>query len=165
LKKCGVKYMKLKKGDTLPDAKVFIFDESPKETSIKQIVGEEKVIIFGLPGAFTPTCSTKHLPGFIGATDQLKAKDIKKVICISVNDPFVMDAWGKAHNVILMVGDYKADFTKNIGAELDLNKRGLGIRSIRYTMLIEKGSVVKISEEEVAGKCESTAAENFIKEI
>ena len=160
--------MKLKEGDALPDAKVFIFDENPKETTIKQIVGEEKVIIFGLPGAFTPTCSTKHLPGFIRATDQLKAKDIKKVICISVNDPFVMDAWGKVHNVenkILMIGDSNAVFTKNIGAELDLNKKGLGIRSSRYTMLVEKGRVVKISEEEVAGKCESTAAENFIKEI
>ena len=160
--------MKLKKGDILPDAKVFIFDESPKETSIKQIVGEEKVIIFGLPGAFTPTCSAKHLPGFISAADQLKAKDIKKVICISVNDPFVMDAWGKVHKVenkILMVGDSNAVFTKNIGAELDLNKKGLGIRSSRYTILVEKGCIVKISEEEVAGKCESTAAENFIKEI
>ena len=160
--------MKLKKGDTLPDAKVFIFDGSSKETSIKQIVGEEKVIIFGLPGAFTPTCSAKHLPGFISAAHQLKAKDIKKIVCISVNDPFVMDAWGKAHNVenkILMIGDSNAVFTKNIGAELDLNKKGLGIRSSRYTMLVEKGSIVKISEEEVAGKCESTAAENFIKEI
>ena len=160
--------MNLKKGDKLPDAKVFIFDESPKETTIKQIVGDDKVIIFGLPGAFTPTCSAKHLPGFISATNQLNEKNIKKVICISVNDPFVMDAWGKAHNVqnkILMVGDYNADFTKKIGAELDLNKGGLGIRSSRYTMLIEKGNVVKISEEEVAGKCERTAAENFLREI
>ena len=160
--------MNLKKGDKLPDAKVFIFDGSPKETSISQIVGEDRVIIFGLPGAFTPTCSTKHLPGFVAATDQLNKKNIKRVICVSVNDPFVMDAWGKAHNVqkkILMVGDYNADFTKKIGAELDLNKRGLGIRSSRYTMLIEKRSVIKISEEEVAGKCESTAAENFLKEI
>ena len=160
--------MNLRKGDKLPDAKVFIFDESPKETTIKQIVGDDKVIIFGLPGAFTPTCSTKHLPGFIAATDQLNEKNIKKVICISVNDPFVMDAWGKTHNVqkkILMVGDYNADFTKKIGAELDLNKRGLGIRSSRYSMLIEKGTVVKISEEEVAGKCERTAAANFLKEI
>ena len=79
-----------------------------------------------------------------------------------------MDAWGKAHNVlnkILMVGDYKGDFTKNIGAELDLNKRGLGIRSSRYTMLVDKGEVIKIAEEEAAGKCESTAAENFLSEI
>ena len=140
--------MKIKRGEALPDAKVFI--------------------LFGLPGAFTPTCSERHLPGFMKATDQLREKNIKKVICISVNDPFVMDAWGKIHNVenkILMVADYKADFTKNIGAELDLNKRGLGIRSCRYTMLVEKGNIVKIAEEEVAGKCESTAAENFLKVI
>lgn len=160
--------MKIQKGDKLPDAKVFILDKDPKEVSIKQIIGDEKTILFGLPGAFTPTCSVKHLPGFAMATDQLKEKDIKKVICISVNDPFVMDAWGKIHKVenkILMVGDSNAVFTKNIGAELDLNKKGLGIRSSRYTILVEKGSIVKISEEEVAGKCESTAAENFIKEI
>ena len=160
--------MKIKNGEKLPDAKVFIFDKDPKETSIKQIIGDDRVIIFGIPGAFTPTCSTKHLPGFMASDNQLSKKNIKKVICISVNDPFVMDAWGKAHNVknkILMVADYNLDFTKKIGAELDLNKRGLGMRSSRYTMLIEKGNVVKISEEEVAGKCERTAAENFLKEI
>ena len=160
--------MKLIKGDRLPDAKVFVLEKDPKEVSIKEIIGEDKVIIFGLPGAFTPTCSERHLPGFMKATDQLREKNIKKVICISVNDPFVMDAWGKTHNVenkILMVADYKAEFTKNIGAELDLNKRGLGIRSCRYVMLVEKGNIVKITEEEVAGKCESTAAENFLKVI
>jgi peroxiredoxin (alkyl hydroperoxide reductase subunit C) len=160
--------MKIKKGDKLPDAKVFILEKNPKEVSIKEIVGNEKVILFGLPGAFTPTCSAKHLPGFVLAIDQLKKKGIKKIVCISVNDPFVMDAWGKTHDVqdkILMVGDSKGDFTKNIGAELNLTNRGLGVRSSRYTMLVEKGSVLKISEEEVAGKCEITAAENFLKEI
>ena len=160
--------MKIKEGDVLPEAKVFILEKDPKEISIKEIVGDNKVILFGLPGAFTPTCSERHLPGFMKVADQLREKNIKKVICISVNDPFVMDAWGKTHNVenkILMVADYKADFTKNIGAELDLNKRGLGIRSCRYTMLVEKGNIVKIAEEEVAGKCESTAAENFLKVI
>ena len=163
-----MKLMKIKKGDKLPDAKVFILEKDPKEVSIKEIVGEEKVILFGLPGAFTPTCSVKHLPGFVIATDRLKKKGIKKVVCISVNDPFVMNAWGKTHNVqdkILMVGDSKGDFTKSIGAELNLINRGLGVRSSRYTMLVEKGSVLKISEEEVAGKCEVTAAENFLKEI
>ena len=160
--------MKIKKGDKLPDAKVFILEKDPKEVSIKKIVGNEKVILFGLPGAFTPTCSAKHLPGFIIAIDQLKKKGIKKVVCISVNDPFVMDAWGKTHNVqdkILMVGDSNGDFTKSIGAELNLINRGLGVRSSRYTMLVEKGNVLKISEEEIAGKCEVTAAENFLKEI
>ena len=160
--------MKIKEGDNLPDAKVFILDKDPKETSIKQIIGDDKIILFGLPGAFTPTCSTKHLPGFIKSSNILKEKDIKKVICISINDPFVMDAWGKVHNVnnkILMVGDSNGEFTKNIGAELNLIKRGLGIRSSRYTMLVEKGKVVKISEEENEGKCENTAAENFLKVI
>ena len=160
--------MKIKKGDKLPDAKVFILDKDPKEVSIKQIVGDEKVILFGLPGAFTPTCSAKHLPGFIESTDILKEKNIKKIICVSVNDPFVMDAWGKTYNVenkILMVGDSRADFTKNIGAESNLDHRGLGIRSSRYTMLVEKSKIVKIAEEEIVGKCEITAAENFIKDI
>ena len=160
--------MRKKKGDKLPDAKVFILEKDPKEVYIKQIIGNEKAILFGLPGAFTPTCSAKHLPGFIKATDQLKEKDIKKVICISVNDPFVMDAWGKIHNVqnkIMMLADYNGDFTKNIGAEKNLSHRGLGIRSSRYTMLVEKGDIVKISEEEIVGKCEVTAAENFLKEI
>ena len=160
--------MKIKKGDKLPDAKVFILEKDPKEVSIKKIVGDEKVILFGLPGAFTPTCSTKHLPGFVLAIDQLKKKGINKVVCISINDPFVMDAWGKIHNVqdkILMVGDSKGNFTKNIGAELNLTNKGLGVRSCRYTMLVEKGSVLKIFEENVAGKCEITAAENFLKKI
>ena len=160
--------MRIKKGDKLPDAKVFILEKDPKEVYIKQIIGNEKAILFGLPGAFTPTCSAKHLPGFIKATDQLKEKDIKKVICISVNDPFVMDAWGKIHNVqnkIMMLADYNGDFTRNIGAEKNLSHRGLGIRSSRYTMLVEKGDIVKISEEEIVGKCEVTAAENFLKEI
>ena len=160
--------MKIKVGDILPDAKVFILEKDPKEVFIKQIIGDDKVILFGLPGAFTPTCSIKHLPGFIKAIDQLKKKDIKKIICISVNDPFVMNAWGKIHNVsnkILMVSDFNATFTRNIGAEVNLHHRGLGIRSSRYSMLVEKGIIVKINEEEKAGICESTAAENFIKEI
>ena len=160
--------MKLIKGDRLPDAKVFIFDNDPKEVSIKEIIGEDKVIMFGLPGAFTPTCSVKHLPGFVNATDEIKKKGIKKILCISVNDPFVMNAWGKIHNVgnkILMVGDCNATFTKNIGAAVNLHHRGLGIRSSRYSILVEKGIITQIKEEETAGKCESTAAENFIKEI
>lgn len=160
--------MKIKEGDKLPDAKVFVLEKDPKEVSIKKIIGDDKVILFGLPGAFTPTCSAKHLPGFIIAIDELKKKGVKKIICISVNDPFVMDAWGKTHNAqnkILMVGDSEGNFTKSIGAELDLVKRGLGIRSSRYTILVEKGNILKISEEETAGKCEVTAAENFLKKI
>ena len=161
--------MKIKEGEQLPNSKVFTLSkDGPKEISIGEIVGQDKVILFGLPGAFTPTCSAKHLPGFINSMDEIKKKGIKKVICISVNDPFVMDAWGKSHNIqgqIIMLGDSRGEFTKSIGAELDLNTRGLGIRSARYTMLIESGAVKKIVEEEVAGKCEITSAENFLKQI
>tara|TARA_B100000965_G_scaffold391221_1_gene399033 strand:+ start:28 stop:510 length:483 start_codon:yes stop_codon:yes gene_type:complete len=160
--------MKIKEGDQLPDAKVFILDTSPKEVSIREVIKEEKCILFGLPGAFTSTCSTKHLPGFINAVSGIKAKNIKKVICISVNDPFVMNAWGKANNAenkVLMVADSSCNFTKSIGAEINLDHKGLGIRSSRYAMLVEKGKIIKISKEEVAGKCETTAAENFLKDI
>ena len=160
--------MKIKEGDKLPDAKVFVLEKDPKEVSIKEIIGNDKAILFGLPGAFTPTCSAKHLPGFVSATDQLKEKKIKKIICISINDPFVMDAWGKLHKVqnkVIMLGDSKGEFTKNIGAEKNLSHRGLGIRSSRYTMLVENSKIIKVSEEDVPGKCEITSAENFLKEI
>ena len=159
--------MKLIKGDRLPDAKVFIFDNDPKEVSIKEIIGEDKVIIFGLPGAFTPTCSAKHLPSFVNSMDKAKIKGITKVICVSVNDPYVMDAWGKSYNSsekITMLGDSRGEFTKSIGAEIDLKfTKGLGIRSGRYTMLIDGGILKKVVEE--TGKCETTAAENFLDQI
>ena len=161
--------MKIKEGEKLPNSKVFILSkDGPKEISMGEIIGQDKVILFGIPGAFTPTCSSKHLPGFINSMDEVKKRGVKKVVCISVNDPFVMDAWEKSHNVqgkITMLGDSKGEFTKSIGAELDLNARGLGVRSGRYTMLIEKNIVKKIAEEEVAGKCELTSAENFLKQI
>ena len=161
--------MKIKEGEKFPNSKVFIFSkDGPKAISMGEIIGQDKVILFGIPGAFTPTCSAKHLPGFINSMKEIKKKNIKKVICISVNDPFVMNAWEKTHNVqgkIVMIGDSNAEFTKSIGAELDLNARGLGIRSVRYTMLLEDGAVKKIVEEENAGKCEITAAENFLKQI
>ena len=161
--------MKIKEGEQFPNSQVFVLSkDGPKEITISEIIGQDKVILFGLPGAFTPTCSAKHLPGFVDSMDEIKKKGIKKVICISVNDPFVMDAWGKSHNVyekITMLGDSRGEFTKSIGAELDLNARGLGIRSARYTMLIENGAVKKVVEEEVAGKCEITSAENFLKKI
>ena len=159
--------MKIKEGEKLPNSKVFILSkDGPKEISMGEIIEQDKVILFGLPGAFTPTCSVKHLPGFINSMNEIKKKGIKKIICISVNDPFVMDAWGKSHNAlgkIIMLGDSKGEFTKDIGAELDLKTKGLGIRSGRYTMLIDAGVLKKVVEE--TGKCEATAAENFLKQI
>ena len=156
--------MKVKIGDKLPDAKVFLLEKDPKEASIKEIINSEKTIIFGLPGAFTPTCSGKHLPSFINASEEIKKRGIKKVICISINDPFVMDAWGKSQNLkdqIILLADVQGEFTKKIGAEF--NWRGWGLRSMRYTMLLENEEIKKLVVEE--GKCELTAADSFLREI
>jgi len=156
--------MKIKEGEKLPDSKVFILEKEHKEISTKEIFNKDKVILFGLPGAFTPTCSNKHLPSFLKSNEQLKKKNIEKVFCISINDPFVMEAWGKSFNLndqLTLLADVRGDFTKSIGAEF--NWRGWGTRSKRYTMLLDNGVIKKIVEEE--GKCELTAADNFLKEI
>ena len=156
--------MKIKEGDRLPDAKVFIIDKQHKEIPTSEILNEGKVILFGVPGAFTPTCSNKHLPSFLQSAEKLKNKDIKKVFCISINDPYVMEAWGKSYNLkneLILLADVKGNFTKSIGAEF--NWRDWAVRSKRYTMLIEEGVVKKLVVEE--GKCELTAAENFLESI
>lgn len=160
--------MKIKEGEKIPNSKVFVLStEGPKEISIGDFIGGGKVILFGIPGAFTPTCSTKHLPSFVNSMGKVKKKGITKVICISINDPYVMDAWGKSYNVsgkITMLGDSRGEFIKSIGAEIDMKfAKGLGVRSGRYTMLINGGILKKVVEE--AGKCEATAAENFLDQI
>jgi peroxiredoxin (alkyl hydroperoxide reductase subunit C) len=160
--------MRIKEGEKIPNSKVFVLSkEGPEEVSLGDFIGEDKVILFGLPGAFTPTCSVKHLPSFVNSMDKVKKKGITKVICISINDPYVMDAWGKSYNAlgkIIMVGDSRGEFTKSIGAEIDLKfAKGLGIRSGRYTMLIDGGVLKKVVEE--VGKCETTTAENFLDQI
>ena len=141
--------MKIKEGDKLPEAKVFVVDINKEyvhnEISTSKILNEGKVILFGLPGAFTPGCSKKHFPSFLESTEKLKEKNIRKVFCISINDPFVMEAWGKSYNLkdqITLLADSKGDFTKRIGAEYSW--RGWGLRSNRYTMLIESGVVIKL---------------------
>ena len=160
--------MKLKKGDKLPSGVLFCLDDNKtvKKIDLNSILENQKVIIFGVPGAFTSVCSTIHLPGFIKNFDNAKKKGIKKIVCISVNDPFVMNAWGKENKVgdkIIMVGDPFLNFTKAIGAEVDKSGRGLGIRSNRYTMLVDNLKVIKIQEEKDTGSCEISAAENFLE--
>ena len=156
--------MKIKEGDKLPDAKVFIIDKQHKEIPTSEILNKGKVILFGVPGAFTPTCSNQHLPSFLKSAEKLKNKDIKKVFCISINDPYVMEAWGKSYNLkneLTLLADVKGNFTKSIGAEF--NWRDWATRSKRYTMLIDNGVVKKLVVEE--GKCELTAAEKFLESI
>ena len=158
--------MKLKENDIIPSAEIFVVENGePTKKNITELLKDKKVILFGLPGAYTSVCSAKHLPGYVNSYEKYKAKGIDHIICMSVNDPFVMDAWGKSHNVgnkLIMIGDPFLNFTKSIGADVDKSARGLGIRSNRYTMLIDNLKVVKLQEEKDAGSCEISAAENFL---
>ena len=161
--------MNIKENDQIPNVDFFVMENGePIKKNTQVLLKDKKVVIFGLPGAYTSVCSAKHLPGYVNMFDQYKEKGIDYIICISVNDPFVMNAWGKEHNVgdkILMIGDPFLNFTKAIGADVDKSARGLGIRSNRYSMLIDNLKIVKLQEEKETGSCEVSAAENFIKLI
>ncbi len=158
--------MKINENDSLPNSEVFVLENGePTKKKIEDFFKNKKVVLFGLPGAYTSVCSAKHLPGYVDLYDKFKEKGIDHIICISVNDPFVMNAWGKANNVvdkIIMMGDPFLNFTKDIGAEVDKSVRGLGIRSNRYTMYVEDMKVIKLQEEKDTVSCEISAAENFL---
>ena len=159
--------MKLKENDKIPNSEVFILENGePIKKNIEELFKNKKAIIFGLPGAYTSVCSAKHLPGYVNLYQQFKDKGIDHIVCMSVNDPFVMNAWGKENNVdnkIVMIGDPFLNFTRAIGAEVDKSGRGLGVRSNRYTMFIDNMKVIKLQEEKDTGSCEISAAENFLK--
>ena len=162
--------MKIKEGEKLPTAEFFYLDDNNVVQTVdtNTLLKGHKAIIFAVPGAFTKVCSAKHLPGYVKNFEEAKKKGVTKIICLSVNDPNVMQAWGDAHSArgkILMLGDPFCKFTKSIGAEIDRNEKGLGMRSSRYTMLIEDGVVTRIKSESDAGICEISDAENFLKEI
>ena len=161
--------MKIKKGDKLPNSELFYINNNNDVKKINILdLCKGKVVILGMPGAFTKTCSALHLPGFIKNYEFAIKKGISKIICIAVNDPNVMKAWGESQNVgnkIFMAGDPFLKFTKAIGAEVDKTEKGLGIRSNRYTMLAENGEIKKIEEEKETANCELSAAENFLKVI
>ncbi|BDA40351.1 Peroxiredoxin-2E-2, chloroplastic [Coccomyxa sp. Obi] len=141
-------------GDKLPgDIKLNYFDKenNMQEISVEELTKGKKTVILAVPGAFTPTCSLKHLPGFVEKADEIKAKGVDTIACVSVNDAFVMDAWSKSVDVgdkILMLADGSAIFTKAIGAELDLTDKGLGIRSRRFALLADDGVVKELNLEE-----------------
>ena len=159
--------MKIKENDKIPSSEIFLLEGGePTKKNILEILKNKKVIIFGLPGAYTSVCSAKHLPGYVNTHQEFKDKGIDHIICVSVNDPFVMNAWGKENNVgdkIIMIGDPFLNFTKAIGAEVDKSGRGLGVRSNRYTMFVDDMKVVKLQEERDTGSCEISAAENFLE--
>ena len=132
-------------GDRVPEVKVFTFGEKgPEATTSTDVLGHGKVVLFGVPGAFTPTCSDHHLPGFVLRAEELRAKGVDKVVCASVNDPFVMDAWGKDQNVgssVEMLADGNGELAEALGLTMDGSGFGLGSRSQRYAAILEDGVV------------------------
>tara|TARA_B100000900_G_scaffold73516_1_gene58572 strand:- start:1081 stop:1569 length:489 start_codon:yes stop_codon:yes gene_type:complete len=162
--------MKIKVGEKLPSSELFYLDQNNdvKKVDILDLCKDNKTIILGMPGAFTKTCSALHLPGYVKNFELASKKGISKIVCIAVNDPNVMKAWGEnqsAGTKIFMAGDPFLKFTKAIGAEVDKSEKGLGIRSNRYTMLVVDGKVKKVEEEKETATCELSAAENFLKDI
>ena len=162
--------MKIKVGEKLPNSELFYLDQNNdiQKVDILDLCKNNKTIILGMPGAFTKTCSALHLPGYIKNYDLAKKKGVTKIICIAVNDPNVMKAWGenqKTGNKIFMVGDPFLNFTKSIGTEVDKSEKGLGVRSNRYTMLVENQVLKKVVEEKETATCELSGAESFLKSI
>ena len=154
--------MKIKINDQIPDIEIYqLVNGEPEKCKLTDTLGKEKIILFGLPGAFTSTCSKLHLPGFVKNAENIKAKGIKKIFCLSVNDPYVMNAWGEVNNIgnkIKMLSDPYLSFTSSIGAEVDRNSKGMGIRSSRYTMVIENLKILNIQVEKETKLCGLSSA-------
>jgi len=160
--------MTIQVGDKVPDiALTTMTAEGPAAVSSADLFGGKKVVIFALPGAFTPTCSAKHLPGFIGNADAFRAKGVDTVGCLSVNDAFVMGAWGVDQNAgsdVVMLADGSAQFSKAMGLELDLTDRGMGVRSQRYAMVVDDGTVTHLAVE-APGAFEVSSAESILSAL
>lgn len=159
--------MTISPGDTLPEATlVEMGAEGPQPVKMSDKVNGRKVVIFAVPGAFTPTCHSAHVPSFMRTKDQFAAKGVDEIICVSVNDPFVMHAWGEATGAtaagITMLGDSGSEFTKAIGMDFDAPPAGLVARSRRYAMLVEDGKVTLLQAEENPGQCEISAGEGLL---
>ena len=162
--------MKIKVGEKLPLANFYFLDQNNAVQKINSssLFKNHKTILIGVPGAFTNICSKKHLPGYVSNYEEARKKGVTKIVCVSVNDPNVMRAWGESQNVkdkVFMAADPYCEFTKLIGAEVDKFTKGLGIRSVRYTILVENEVVKTIKEEEDTGTCEISSANSFIKDI
>lgn len=167
--------MTIKVGDHIPEGTLGEFIETatescavgPNSFKVSELTKGKKIAVFAVPGAFTPTCSEKHLPGFLEASAQFKAKGIDEIWCVSVNDPFVMGAWGRERGVkgrVRMLADGSGTWTRALGVELDLNDHGLGVRSRRYSALIDNGVVKALNLEKATGLEVSDAA-HLLKQI
>jgi peroxiredoxin len=167
--------MAIKVGDQLPEARLSEYMDvategcslGPNKVMVHEQTKGKKIVIFAVPGAFTPTCSEQHAPGYINAAEQFKAKGIDEIWCLSVNDPFVMGAWGRQLNAagkVRFIADGSGVFTKALGLEFDLTKGGLGVRSQRYSMLVEDG-IVKTLNLEDSGHLEVSNAEKMLEQV
>ncbi|XP_054804452.1 peroxiredoxin-2B-like [Prosopis cineraria] len=156
-------------GDVIPDGVLSYLDDDnkPQTVSIHSLAAGKKVIIVGVPGAFTPTCSLKHVPGFIERAEELKGKGVDEIICISVNDPYVMNAWAKTYpenKHVKFLADGSSKYSQALGLELDLTDKGLGTRSRRYALLVEDLKV-KVANVEKGGEFTVSSAEDIIKAL
>ncbi len=161
--------MAIQVGDKIPAMTFrYVSAEGPKEISADELFGGKKVVLFAVPGAFTPACSQRHLPGYVDKAAELKAKGVDTIACIAVNDLAVMGAWGKAQNVgdkVMMLADGSGDFARAVGMDIDLSRAGLGTRSKRYSMLVENGTVKSISVEQVPSQVEVSSADAMLKAL
>lgn len=162
--------MTIAPGDTLPEATlVKMGADGPEPVSLADHAKGKKVVVFAVPGAFTPTCHAAHVPSFIRTKDQFAEKGVDEIICVSVNDPFVMKAWGEATGAteagITMLGDAESAFTKAIGMDFDAPPAGLIARSKRYAMIVEDGTVTTLHVEESPGVCDVSGGEALLKEL
>ncbi|XP_057785771.1 peroxiredoxin-2 [Salvia miltiorrhiza] len=156
-------------GDAIPDGTLAYFDDQDQlqSVSIHSLAAGKKVVLFAVPGAFTPTCSMKHVPGFIEKADELKSKGVEEILCISVNDPFVMKAWAKTYpdnKHVKFLADGSGTYTKALGVELDLTEKGLGIRSRRFALLVEDLKV-KAANIESGGEFTVSSADDILKAL
>jgi len=159
--------MTIKVGDKLPSGKFAIMGaDGPTEITTDELFNGKKVVMFAVPGAFTPTCTQAHVPGYVVAVDDIKAKGVDTVACMAVNDVFVLKAWSEQQNAehLLMLADGSADYAKALGLELDLTARGLGMRSDRFVMIVDDGVVSHLAQEE-PGKLDVSTAESVLKHL
>lgn len=167
--------MTIKIGDRLPEGTLTEYVETeaagcsvgPNNFSVANLAKGKRIVIFGLPGAFTPTCSAKHVPGYVALADKIRAKRVDEIWCLSVNDAFVMGAWAKDQKTagkVRMMADGSAAYTRALGLETDLTARGMGIRSQRYSMLVDN-AVVKALNVEQPGKFEVSGAETMLEQL
>ncbi len=157
-------------GDELPEAKLIKMGASGPETvDLNTLCADSKIVIFAVPGAFTPTCHSAHMPSFVRTADAIRAKGVKAIVCISVNDAFVMDLWGRQTGAIAagieVLADADGAYTRAIGMDFSAAPVGLIGRSIRYSMVVENGIVILINTEEKRGVCETTAGETLLAQI